>query len=233
MKNLLLAIPIAAVFFACKKTETTVNEGNNQDSVAVADSIKTSSVPVSKNQVFLDKFRTIVVDSSLIASPSYEEYKIGPPISKEELALFPKTLNLEPFWGSDDQFQAYAKFEINPDLYGLIARMPGEYSFTAMKLFFYDKQKDEILPQFFELADRMGDAGYSEETKSWLINDKNGQLKSFMYHWTKVEKVEPGDATRESRTEDYYLITLNPEKMDTVRVSKSDLPKFRTLLGQK
>ena len=232
MKNLML-FAIVFALYSCKKTETTVTNTPIADSTTVspADTVQVAEW-TSKNQVFLDKFRTVELDSSRFVSPRYDEPKIGPTISKTELELFPKTLNIDSFIGEPEMFQAFLKFNINENLYGLVARMPGEYSFTSMKLFFYDKKQDAILPQFFELADATGDAGYSEETKSWLWKDKN-ELKSFTYHWTKVEKVEPDDPTRESRTDDYYLIKLNPEKIDTLRVSKSDLPKYQKLLNQK
>lgn len=224
---------IVFALYSCKKTETTITNNPAADSKMTGQSDTVQVVEwTSKNQEFLDKFRTIELDSSRFVAPRYDEPKIGPSISKAELELFPKSLKVDSFVGEPEMFQAFLKFEIDENHYGLVARMPGEYSFTSMKLFFYDKKQDAILPQVFELADATGDAGYSEEIKSWLWKDKN-ELKSFTYHWTKVEKIEPDDPTRESRTDDYYIIKLSPEKIDTVRVSKTDLPKYQKLLNQK
>ena len=110
--------------------------------------------------------------------------------------------------------------------------MPREYAFTSMNLYFYDNVNDEVLPNFFEVADATADAGYSEETKNWLFKEAN-QFKSFTYHWTKVEKLSAEDPTRQSRTDDYYLIKLSPVKIDNARVSKENLVKFQNLLKQK
>ena len=63
--------------------------------------------------------------------------------------------------------------------------------------------------------------------------ERRNQLKSLTYYWTKVEKIEPDDPTRESHTNDYYLIKLSPEKIDTARISKANLGKFQKLLNQK
>lgn len=235
MKNLLLATFILAFFASCKKNETAVNNSVQTDSAVTADKIDSVQTPktwVSKNQAFLDKFKTIELDSTKFSAPNYDVKSVGPSLNKEEIQLFPKSLNVESFVGQTDNFQAHSKFDINENLIGLVARMPGEYSFTALKLFFYDKTKDEILPKFFEVADHTGDAGYTEKLTSWLFKDGN-QLKSFSYLFTKIEKVEPGDPTRESRTDDYYIIKLSPEKFDTLRVSKPDLVKYQKLLDQK
>ena len=230
--KILTIIFLVLTMYSCSKTETS-QQKSTLDSVSVSNEIIDSSkVWVSKNQDFLDKFRTIEVDSSMFAPPKYDEKQIGPSLTTEELQLFPKMLNTDSFIGSLQDFQAYTKFEIDSNTLGLVLRTPGEYAFTALTLFFYDKTTDEILPHYFELADEMGDAGYSENLTSWLIKDGN-RLKSFSYQWTKVEKIEPDDPTRESRTDDYYLIELSPQLMDTARVSPAELPKYRHLLSKK
>lgn len=126
------------------------------------------------------------MDTARFVSPTLEK-KIGPSLTKKELKLFPRDERFDSFIGGIEKFQAFLKFEINENLYGLIVRMPGEYDFTAMHLYFYDIIKDEILPKSFEVADSTGDAGYYEDKKSWLFKDGN-HLKSFTYHWTELEK---------------------------------------------
>lgn len=230
MKKILF-IALSMALYSCNKAETASHKTSD---ATVAEQKDTDTVDerISKNQEFLDKFRTVKLDTLRFAAPTYDEPNIGPNISKSELQLFPADLNLDSYVGETAMFQAFLKFDINDNLYGLVARMPGEYSFTSMKLFFYDRIKDEIAPKYYEVADATGDAGYSEAITSWLFRDAE-QLKSFSYHWTKVEKIEPDDPTRESRTDDYYLISLSPEKIDTVRVSSSELPKYRELFSQK
>lgn len=236
MKNLIIAAGLLALA-SCKKSEN-VSETQQTDTLSSvkADTVAADNSWVSKNQAFLDKFRLIEPDYSMFAPPNDQEPMIGPALAKEELKLFPKTLNLESFMGSpeqfQEQFQAYVKFDIDSNTIGLVSRMPGEYVFSALNLFFYDKNKEAILPQYIELADEMGDAGYSEKTKSWIFKEAS-KIKSFTYKWTKIEPVDPDDQTRPSRTDDFYLITLNPQKIDTARVSKEDLPKYQKYLNQK
>lgn len=230
MKKILF-IAFSMALFSCNKTEN-ASHYTSDSTVAEQKDTVTADERISKNQEFLDKFRTVKLDTLRFAAPTYDEPNIGPTISQSELELFPTDLNLDSYVGEPAMFQAFLKFDINDNLYGLVARMPGEYSFTSMKLFFYDRIKDEIAPKYFEVADATGDAGYSEAITSWLFRDAE-QLKSFSYHWTKVEKIEPDDPTRESRTDDYYLISLSPDKIDTVRVSSSELSKYRELLSQK
>lgn len=234
MKNTTILLSLLLAVSACQKKETAASSVIMEDSssAVLTDSVETVTPWVSDNQDFLDKFRTVEIDSSLFAPPTYEEGSIGKPLTADELKLLPSGLNTDSYIGNLTDFQAYTKFDIDANTLGLVLRTPGEYSFTALTLFFYDKKTDRILPKFFELADQTGDAGYSEKLTSWLIKDGN-QLKSFSYHWTKVEKVEPDDPIRESRTDDYYLISLSPEKIDTARVSKNELSKYQHLLKQK
>lgn len=231
MKKATIILSLVLAVTACQKKETAETSVIVEDSMSVApaDLAQTVAPWVSTNQDFLDKFRRIEIDSSLFAPPTYEEGSIGKPLTADELKLLPKGLNTESYIGNLKDFQAYTKFDIDPNTLGLVLRTPGEYAFTSLTLFFYDKKTDRILPKFFKLADQTGDAGYSEKLTSWLFKDGN-QLKSFSYHWTKVEKIEPSDPVRESRTDDYYLIKLSPEKIDTARISKSDLGKYQHLL---
>ena len=235
MKNLVFAFILLAFLDSCKKNEKIVADISTADTIALPekDTLQAEKKWLSKNQDFLDKFKWIEIDSTKFVAPDYGDKGVGPKLTKKELQLFPETLDISSFTSKDyNGFEAHSKFYINKNSIGIVARMPGEYSFTSLKLFFYDKNKDEILPKYFELADKLGDAGYSEEIRSWLWKENN-RLRSFSYKWTKVEKVEPDDPTRESRTDDYYLITLSPEKIDTARVSKRDLVKYENLLNQK
>lgn len=219
--------------FSCSKNEKVVHKTVNPDSTTAVqnDTINKDAVIVSKNQEFLDKFKTVKLDTLAFTAPDYGE-NIGPKLTSQELAMFPKNLKFSTFFHEDyNEFEAVSKFDINSELYGLVARVPGEYSFTSLKLFFYDRKKDQFLQQYFELADKLGDAGYTEEIKSWLWRDGD-RLKTFLYRWTKIEKIEPDDPVRESRTDDYFLVQLHPEKFDTLRVSGNNLSKYQHLLNK-
>ncbi|MDO5509198.1 MAG: hypothetical protein Q4F57_00745 [Weeksellaceae bacterium] len=94
-------------------------------------------------------------------------------------------------------------------------RTPGEYSYTSLTLFFYDRQQDAFVDKYFELADQTGDAGYSEEKFSWLFKEGD-TLRSYTYHNEKLEKIEPSDNTETFDRRNYYLVSLTPQKFDTL-----------------
>ena len=208
---------------SCHQTETaTSSQSRVSDSVAnESETIK----KISENQPFLDKYRTVELDTLHFVAPRYDEGKIGRDLTDKDLELFPETLVLDSFWGEDAEFQAFLKFEVDENLLGLMTRMPGEYAFTSMKLFFYDLENDQMLPTYYEVADEMGDAGYSMEKKSWVYREGN-QVKSFTYHMEKEDKIEPDDPTIPWKKERYYIVDLNPEKMDTI---ESDLAKMKLI----
>ena len=230
MKNLFL-IAIVFLIFSCNKKNEEVpsQQTESQDSLVIEQD--SAEKWVSKNQGFLDKFKTLELDSIGFTSPEYDD-KLGISLTKEDLKLFPKSMNWESF-SADNQFETVGKFNIDKNTIGIVLRTPSEYSFSSLKLFFYDKNKEEISSKHLELADQWGDAGYSEEVKSWLYRDEKGNLKSFLHLYRDLQKIEAPDPTKPFTTNEYFEIEISPEKLDTARISKADLAKFRKLTGKK
>ena len=232
MKKVLIGAGLITLFSCSKKEERSVNAARPFNVEKQKRDSATAPPWISNNQEFLDKFPQIIPDTLKFRAPNYDDKELGKKLTREEVQLFPNGHQLESFLGGGD-FEAVGKFELDENTFGMVARMPGEYSFTALQLFFYDKKKDSFLPGHFELADKLGDAGYSEEIRSWLFWDTNKRLTAFTHVYTSVEKVDPADAVRPSKTNDYYMVTLTPQKFDTVRVNAETFAKMRPLLNRK
>lgn len=187
---------------------------------------------ISKNQEFLDKFRLVVFDTMRFISPTWDEGKIGPNISANEMKLFPATFTEDPYWGDQGEYQAFLKFEINDKHYGLVARMPGEYAFTSLQLFLYDRIADQIIPPHYELADVTGDAGYKEEKHTWLYKESNAAV-AYTYHLEQLDKIEPSDPVIPYKKENYYLVQISPDRLDTLQTDGSKVAEFETYWRRK
>ena len=227
MKKILLVL-IALIVSSCSKNEEKeISESiHKKDSASIVqDSIQDW---VSINKDFLDKFRKISVDSTKFIAPEVED-QLGAILNKDDLKHFPKSLNWDTFAGVE-KFETVGKFEFNEKFLGLLMRTPSEYSFTSVKLFFYDKNQEKILPNYFELADKWGDAGYTEEVKSWLFKSEENQLISFLHLYRDLQKIEPSDPTKPFTTNEYFRIQLSPEKFDTMRVSKNKMKDYQVFL---
>lgn len=157
--------------------------------------IKKEKVPemkvwVSKNQKFLDKFKTVDFDTLKVYSIDniendiYYKFK-GDSLKGNEVLpvlFFLSHEEIEGFENAD--FHTVNKFNLDNDELGLIARTMGEYWASSIKLYSYNKQKDKIV-NFIELAEKSGDAGDSFNKRSWIFKDKNNSCKIFI--WTHFE----------------------------------------------
>ena len=121
--------------------------------------IKKEKVPetkvwVSKNQKFLDQFKTVDFDTLKVFSAEdiYDEkfeYK-GKLLDTSDSIFFPKKISIFDI----NKVDAYAvyKFDIDKNNLGLIARVGGEYDASSVNFFNYNKQK-EIITDYRQLAD--------------------------------------------------------------------------------
>lgn len=119
--------------------------------------------------IFITDTLKIYSSSAEIDNPKYAF--AGKKIDSIKLALFPSYLNLSV----DEVRPIYAcsRFKIDNERWGLITRMGGEYSSTAVNLFIYEPRKDSLC-FYKELAEDFGDAGdvYRKTTWLFLIPDK-------------------------------------------------------------
>ena len=136
-----------------------------------------TKVWVSKNQKFLDQFKTVDFDTLKVYSGEEiynENFEFfGNKIDSSDLKLFPK--QYDAFDNGNVQTYAVYKFNIDENNLGLIARTPSEYWPTSLKLFVYNKSQERII-NFIEIAESWGDAGDVLTKKSWIYKDKNNLI---------------------------------------------------------
>lgn len=194
--------------------------------------IKKEKVPetevwVSKNQKFLDKFKTIDFDTLKVFSSDdvYDDKKIefrGKQLDVNDIKLFPKEVRLIDV----DKVDAYSvyKFDIDKNYIGLIIRTPSEYWSSSIKLFIYDKNK-EIVTNYEELGESIGDAGFHMDISSWIIkNNSSYKIFKWIYEYDDYS-VEDENDKRIVKTNTYYLLKLNKEKFDTISKNNYELEK--------
>jgi hypothetical protein len=198
--------------------------------------IKKEKVPemkvwVSKNQKFLDKFKTVDFDTLKVYSIDniendiYYKFK-GDSLKGNEVLpvlFFLSHEEIEGFENAD--FHTVNKFNLDNDELGLIARTMGEYWASSIKLYSYNKQKDKIV-NFIELAEKSGDAGDSFNKRSWIFKDKNNSCKIFIWtHFEHDNTVEDEPKTPNYKEDNYYLIRSNQGKFDTISENNKQLEK--------
>ena len=193
--------------------------------------IPETKVWVSKNQNFLNKFKTIEFDTLQVYSiddiNKNKNYKFkGDSLKENEIKpvlFFLSHEEIEGFENAD--FHAVNKFNLDNNELGLIARTMREYWASSIKLYSYNKQKDKII-SFIELAEKSGDAGDSFDKRSWILKDKNKNYKIFIWtHFEHDNTVEEDPKTPNYKEDNYYLVRFNQGNFDTISKNKKQLEK--------
>ncbi len=228
----LIAIFVVLSFISCKK-EVSKIEINKEK-------VSETKVWVSKNQFFLDKFKTIEFDTLQVYSTDdinkNKNYKFkGDSLKENEIKpvlFFLSHEEIEGFEKAD--FHAVNKFDLENSELGLIARTMGEYWASSIKLYSYNKRKEKIV-NFIELAEKSGDAGDFFDKRSWILKDKNKNYKIFIWtHFEHDNTVEEEPKTPNYKEDNYYLVRFNQGKFDTISKNNKELEKqFSNLLRKK
>ena len=219
----LIAILIVLSLVSCKKEHSKTE--------IIKEKVPEMKVWVSKNQKFLDKFKTVDFDTLKVYSidnienDKYYKFK-GDSLKGNEVLpvlFFLSHEEIEGFENAD--FHTVNKFNLDNDELGLIARTMGEYWASSIKLYSYDKQKDKIV-NFIELAEKSGDAGDSFNKRSWIFKDKNNSCKIFIWtHFEHDNTVEEEPKTPNYKEDNYYLIRSNQGRFDTISKNNKQLEK--------
>jgi hypothetical protein len=122
-------------------------------------------------------------------------------------------------------FGACYKFEMEPGKIAMIARVPGEFSSTAVKLFLFDVKKDSVI-NFINLSDVFGDAGEWDWGKSCIFKDgANGKrLLTYCYfsYQNPVGDENSSDTLTEVRNK-YFLLDLSGKFGDTLSKDSAEI----------
>lgn len=185
----------------------------------------------SKFTELLKKFKPI--SKEIFKVYSYEDFKDfkGKELDSLDALLFPTEISERYFQDSEGIFACY-QFAIDSNRIGLIARTPGEYVPSSIKLFIYDKQRDK-LTSYLELAESIGDAGYMMSKTSWIIQDKKDIQVLTWVHEKQYNEVMDYTDTTVSIWDYHYLINISKNKFDTLSKNSGYLTKKYASLLQK
>ena len=216
MKQLLYLFTII-IFFSC------------EEKPKKAQKIVTKTTIDSKYKNLLSKFNAISIDTlEVYSSEDYSKYR-GIKMDSLDAILFPKEI-AEAYFLEHDLYACY-KFEINSTEIGLLTRTPSMYVPSSIKLFIYNKTKDNI-SEYIELAENWGDAGDSMEKTSWIIKNKVNEINALIRVTESHDhSVEDENDTIIESWDKYYLIDLSKPKFDTIcKDSETLIKKFKPLL---
>jgi hypothetical protein len=217
MKKLLYLIIVITLFSCNKKPKSLIN-------------LKTETPKESKYLELLKKFDNISIDTlKVFSSEDFGNFK-GRELDSLDVILFPKEIAEAHFIDPPGLFACY-KFQIDSDRIGLIARTPSEYVPSSIKLFVFNKLKDEIT-NYIELAESWGDAGDALEKTSWLFRNKDNNIQSLVWvHESHYNGVEVENDTTSESWDYHYLVNISKSKFDTIYKNSELLSKeFKNLL---
>lgn len=203
---------------------------NEKPAVTIPQKTKKTLQKESKYLGLLQKFEPISIDTlKVFSSYDFDNFK-GQAIDNIDVALFPKEIADNYSTDSPNLFACY-KFPLDATRIGLIARTPGEYDSTSIKLFVYDSAKD-TLSNFIELADIFGDAGDAMEKTSWLFKNDHQKIQAIIWVQQSYDhSVEDINDTIVESWENHYLIDLSKIKFDTMNRNSEELAKkFKKIL---
>lgn len=135
-------------------------------------------------------------------------------------------------YNEDYLFYACYKFNLDPNTIGLITRAPSEYESSSVKLFVYHKQTNTITFET-ELAEEFGDAGDVLIKNSWLYHSPDSSWQMILENFNSSQYGTPED-TVAVESYDYYHLTWNGNKIDTVSTDSSALVQvYKTMVSVK
>ncbi len=139
----------------------------------------------------------------------------GTTMDSIQISLLPYELKNKYTWTRD--IAACYKFPIDASRIALIARLPGEYESTAIKLLVFDLEKDSVV-ETIHLSDVFGDAGEVYTYRSCLFKDKEKKPLILTYSYSSYDHGVNGDSTDTAveTWNNYYLTSLLKTPADTI-----------------
>ncbi|MGZ8570334.1 MAG: hypothetical protein ACXWW0_13170 [Bacteroidia bacterium] len=172
----------------------------------------------NKFESLLSKYKDITFDTLHIYSSQPVEkdsfkYK-GNKLDSLDVVLLTGETQKDHFF-YEEFFSCY-KFNIDSIRIGLISRVPGQNSSSAIQIYIYDKAKDSITENA-ELADNWGDAGFHFEEESYLFWDNNSGLKLFSWIYESEDhSIENENDTTIEERRHYHLVDYSKNLHDTI-----------------
>ena len=182
----------------------------------------------------LTKFKEVSIDTFEVFSANdldNTNYKFkGVELDSSDVMLLPN--KMAERYSYDHGFYACFKFPIDSSRFGLIIRTPSEYDASSVKLFVLDTVSKKINDDYLELAESIGDAGYSMERRSWILKSGDSNLTFLIWQQDSEDKsVEDENDTTVVSTDYVTLTRLSKQSFDTLsNDSEKLIKKFEKLI---
>lgn len=215
MRNTLLILSLVS-FFSC-------SQDNNQDAIQTKN--RFSSLLNKYKDISFDTLKVFSSDNTEIDTYQYK----GVQLDSVDVLLFPKSIaNL---YGSGEVFAACFKFFLDSSSIALITRVPSTYQSSSLQLLIFDRNSDSIT-NIIELAEMVGDAGDLYTQNSWVYKTIKGETQIFGWiQESHDNSVENENDTTIDVTNNYYLLSILKNRVDTINQNKEVLAKrFESLL---
>jgi hypothetical protein len=142
---------------------------------------------------------------------------IGDSMFAEQTIKLPKSLQVENnFLG----FYYCGTLIVDDSTKAILIRTPSTYVSSSIKLFIYNQLKDTIV-NYYELADELGDAGYSYRKVCKLFKNSKNKLELVFTESHTAYNIS------EDKMESNYMLnyncTLNQNQLDTISKNKINL----------
>ncbi|MDF2192555.1 hypothetical protein [Paraflavitalea sp. CAU 1676] len=184
----------------------------------------------TKYKPLLNKFKTLNFDTLHVYSSYEQQYEYsGVALDSQSIKLLPWPLSENRFQEGSMGVFAIGQFEIDSNKVGLIARTPGDYEETSIKLLLLDKARDTI-SESIELGESWGDAGDIATKDAWLYKTKDRKWQAYIWmmnaHDNSVD--DPKDTTVVEE-HFYYLVDFSNKSFDTISTGENASRSFKHL----
>ena len=216
MRNTLLLLSLVSVF-SC-------SHDSNQN--VIKNESKFSSLLTKYKDISFDTLKVFSSDNTELDTYKFKGVQLD---SVDVLLLFPESIaNL---YGPGEVFAACFKFFLDSSRIELLTRVPSIYQSSSLQLFIFDRNSDSIT-NIIELAEMVGDAGDLYTKNSWVYKTIKGETQIFAWiQESHDNSVESEYDTTIDVTNNYYLLSILKNRVDTINQSKEVLTKrFESLL---
>lgn len=217
MRNTLLILSLIS-FLSCSQNS---NQG------AVKKESKFSSLLTKYKDISFDTLKVFSSDNTEIDTYQYK----GGQLDSIDVLLFPESIaNL---YGPGEVFAACFKFSLDSSKIALITRVPSSYQSSSLQLLIFDRNTDSIT-KIIELAELVGDAGDVYSKNSWVYKTTKGEINIFgRTQESHDNSVENENDTTIEVINNYYLLSISNNRVDTINQNKESLTKiFKSLLNR-
>lgn len=184
---------------------------------------------LSKYADLLTRFKPLQFDTLHLYSEYKEKYKYtGIALDSQSIRLLPEHIANAHFNGGMGVF-AIGRVELDSNRIGLIARTPGDYEETSIKILVLNKEKDTLVNEL-ELGETWGDAGDIVTKDAWLFRTNDKKWKTFIWVVNLHDNnVDDSNDTTVVRTDEYYLVNLTNNRFDTIATGENAHKDFKHL----